>query len=91
LKEVLRFQGWKRNFEDNIVWDIGNRREISLWEDGWLGDGSLKGKFPRLFSISSCREAKLRQAGEWNNNVEWSYLVLSLDILKKDVRPLILS
>jgi len=42
-----------------------------LWENRWLGDGSLKRKFSRLFSISYCREAKLRQAEGWNNNVEW--------------------
>jgi len=70
LKEVWRFQGWKGNFEDNIVWDIENKREISLWEDRWLGNVTLREKSRRLFSISSCREAKLRQAGGWNNNLD---------------------
>jgi len=34
-----------------------------MWEERWLGNIILKEKFPRLFSISSCRETKLRQAG----------------------------
>ena len=49
LKEIWRFEGWKRNFEDNFFREVENGREIILWEDKWLGNEILKDKFPRLF------------------------------------------
>jgi len=64
LKAVWRFGGWKGNFEDNILREIGNGREINLWEDIWVRNEAFKDKFSRLFPICSRREAKLRQGGE---------------------------
>lgn len=58
---VWRFEGWKGNFVDNVIWEVGNGREISLWEDIWVGNEALKDKFLRLFSICFRKEAKLRQ------------------------------
>ena len=50
LKEVWRFEDWKGNFEKNFFWEVGNKREISLWEDKWVRNEVLiKDKFPRLF------------------------------------------
>jgi len=33
LKEVWALEGWKDKFEDNFSWEVGNGREIRLWED----------------------------------------------------------
>jgi len=35
----------------------------------------LKINFQGFFSICSSREAKLRQGGEWNNNLEWTWKI----------------
>jgi len=70
LKEVWKFEGWKDKFEDNFKWEVGNGRDISLWEDLWVGDVSLNDNFLRFFSIFFDKEVKLWQGGEWNNNLE---------------------
>jgi len=46
----VALEGWKDNFEDNYIWEVGNGREIRLWEDKWVGNTTLKVKFLRLFS-----------------------------------------
>ncbi|GKE61909.1 hypothetical protein Tco_1512276, partial [Tanacetum coccineum] len=34
---------------------LGNGENTLFWEDIWLGDSSLKTKFPRLFALESCK------------------------------------
>jgi len=48
---------------------VGDGKEISFWEDNWLGCGNLKEVFPRLFSISSAKDAKVAELGYWYNGV----------------------
>ena len=38
---------------------IGNEINISFWKDMWLGEASLYLMFPRLFSLSTQKEAKV--------------------------------
>jgi len=33
LKEVWSSEEWKGNFEDTFSWEVGNGKEIRLWED----------------------------------------------------------
>ena len=35
---------------------IGEGKKAKLWEDKWIGEESLCHKFPRLYSISECKE-----------------------------------
>jgi len=58
-----------KGFEDGVKWKVGDGKEISFWEDNWLGCGNLKGVFPRLFSISSAKDAKVVELGYWYNGV----------------------
>jgi len=44
-------------------------KELLFWKDNWLGSGSLKSIFPRLFSLSVSKEAKISLSGAWVNNV----------------------
>ena len=60
-KEVWNFEGWKGKFEANFIGKVGNRMEISLWEDKWVGNEVLKDKFLRFFSICFYKESKLWQ------------------------------
>ncbi|XP_068477366.1 uncharacterized protein [Phaseolus vulgaris] len=76
LKEVWNSEGWGRSFEYGVKWKVGDGKEISFWEDNWLGCGNLKGVFSRLFSISSAKDAKVAELGYWYNgvwvwNLEW--------------------
>jgi len=64
LKEVWASEGCGRNFEDTFKWKVGDGRKNSFWEDSWLICGALKRVFPRLFSLSSAKYAKVAQLGD---------------------------
>ena len=69
LKEVWASEGWGRSFEDEIEWKVGDGGNISFWEDSWLNCGALKGMFPRLYSLSTAKAAKVAEIGNWSNGV----------------------
>ena len=75
LKEVWSPKGWGRSFEDGFKRKVGDGKKILFWKDRWLNGETLKNAFPRLFSISSSKDAKLSKLGFWSNGV-W---VLQLD------------
>ena len=52
LRKVWYLEGWRNDFEDRGRWEVGDGKEIRLWEDKWLENIPLLHKFPRLFSIS---------------------------------------
>jgi len=62
LKEVGKQEVWGTSFEDCF-------RCYFFWEDNLLGSGSLKSIFPRLFSLSVLKDAKISFCGAWVNNV----------------------
>lgn len=41
--------------------NVGNGRRISLWEDNWLGQGSLKGLFPDNYASSQQQNATIEE------------------------------
>ena len=41
-------------------------------EDIWVGNVALKGKYPRLFSLSINKESLLEDCGNWVNGV-WKW------------------
>ena len=67
LKEVWSSEGWGRFFEDSFEWKVGDGKDIYFWKDRWLMGEALKNVFPRLFSISSNKNAKLSELGSWSN------------------------
>jgi len=69
LKEVWSSEGWGRNFEDGFKWKVGHGKDIYFWKDSWLNGESLKNVFPRLFSTSFTKDAKLAELGFWSNDV----------------------
>jgi len=60
INEVNKESNW---FDQRIRWHLGNGSEIKFWEDWWVGDGSLQGKFPRLFGISSLKDGTVKDFG----------------------------
>jgi hypothetical protein len=55
-------------FARNMVKKLGNGALTSFWFDIWVGDLSLKNRFPRLFLISTQKEASV--AHLWNSGTE---------------------
>lgn len=75
MKELWALEGWKGIFEDNCSRDVGNGRELRLWEDKSVENANLKEKFSRLFSICSEKETLLWQGGEMKENLEWAWKI----------------
>jgi len=65
----LGLGGVGRSFEDGFEWKVGDGKEISFWEDRWLGCGAMKRVFPRLFSICSAEKVRVADLGYWSDGV----------------------
>ncbi|GAU45475.1 hypothetical protein TSUD_190940 [Trifolium subterraneum] len=61
-------------FSNNVVKKLGNGVDTSFWEDTWVGNRSLKDRFPRLYSISIQKEAKVAELHSFVNTVHWTLL-----------------
>jgi hypothetical protein len=71
--DVCNLEGDGRWFAEAAVKKLGDGNTTLLWTDNWLGNSSLKDRFPRLFSISTLKEAKVAEAGSWVNDCwQWS-------------------
>jgi len=64
LKKVWASKEWGSSFEEGVKWKVGDGKDISFWEDRWLGFGAL-----RLFSISSTKTARVAEMGVWSEGV----------------------
>ncbi|KAM7278305.1 hypothetical protein ACFE04_005439 [Oxalis oulophora] len=51
---------------------VGDGHDISFWSDYWTSNATLKTLFPRLFSLSTKKEAKINEMGFWLNE-SWSW------------------
>jgi hypothetical protein len=63
-------------FTNRVRRKIGNGMKTSFWKDRWLGEMYLFNLFPRLYSLSSCKEAMVREVvvfhgGGWQWNLIW--------------------
>jgi len=67
--KVWASEGWGRSFEDGFKWKVGDEKDISFWEDSWLGSDVLKRVFLRLFSLCSAKDAKVAELGSWSDGV----------------------
>ena len=72
LKEMWALKEWGDNFEDLIKWKIDNGEGIKFWEDSWVGNIALKGKYLRLFSLCVDKDSLLKDCGNWVNG-EWKW------------------
>ena len=59
--------GWDL-LNDNKVWVIGNGSQISVWEDNWLGIGSIRSLIegPLTHSEQNITLRDLGESGRWN-------------------------
>lgn len=48
---------------------LGDGKEISFWEDVWVGAVPLKSKFPRLFHLCLDKDGKMGNMGMWEEGV----------------------
>jgi hypothetical protein len=64
--------GW---FEQAATKRVGNGSTTSFWKEVWLGNQSLVARFPRLFGISTQKEALVSEMGCWENGV-WRWELL---------------
>ena len=76
-KKLMKLEdGVSANWLTNrVVRKVSNGREMSFWKDRWMGDQPLAITFPRLFSISLHKEAKVRDVWNLHNGVvSWNLI-----------------
>nr|XP_025652765.1 uncharacterized protein LOC112748737 [Arachis hypogaea] len=50
--------------------EVGDGRRTWFWEDVWIHEGSLKDRFPRLFSVSNQTGSMIGDCGFWDG-LDW--------------------
>ncbi|GKV49874.1 hypothetical protein SLEP1_g56597 [Rubroshorea leprosula] len=55
-------QGWLVN---GIKIKVGGGESVKFWWDIWSGGESIANKFPRLYALSTGKDNKISQMGEW--------------------------
>jgi len=60
---------------------------IKLWKDKWLGEVTLKQRFPSVFSISSSKEKTVGELGSWTKNGYERNLEWRRERFERDVEP----
>ncbi|XP_045802983.1 uncharacterized protein LOC123896664 [Trifolium pratense] len=62
-------------FDQSVVKKLGNGMCTSFWKDTWVGDRPLCDRFPRLFSISTQKDALVADVRNPNSSIErWRML-----------------
>ena len=52
-------------YDSRVEWVLGDGNQVRLWEDIWVYSQTLKEKFPRLFSLSMCKDIVISDVGDW--------------------------
>jgi len=65
----------KEKIEDNFSWEVGNGKEIRLWDDRWVDNTNIKDAFPKLFTICSTKDSSIWNAGE-------TFIILCIGVTK---------
>jgi hypothetical protein len=61
-------------FNAEVVRKVGNGLSFSFWSDTWRGDTCFRIKYPRLYSISTQKEALVGEVGERSDlRMEWNF------------------
>ncbi|XP_072062020.1 uncharacterized protein [Arachis hypogaea] len=73
-KDICHLQIKEQHLREKVITglalEIGDGRWTRFWEDVWLHCGSLKERFPRLFSVSNQCGSVIRDSGFWDG-LEW--------------------
>ena len=93
---ILKHPGAKNLLQYSIRRMVGNGANALFWLDQWLGNFSLKHKFPRLFLISSNPNATISSCGfwvghTWKWNLKWCRNLRSRDLEEWNALQLLLS
>jgi len=61
-------------FDKSIKWSLSDGSKVRFWEDMWVEDDSLRDKFPKLYTISQCKDCVVSDLGEWaNDEYKWNF------------------
>jgi len=57
-----------------MVWQLGFGEKIKFWEDEWLVNGQLKGRYERLYNNSELKDKTIDSFGRWaTEGWEWKF------------------
>jgi len=59
-------------FDKSFEWVLGEGNKVKFWEDIWAGEETLKCRFPRLYSISECKDRVIGEVGHWEDD-RWEW------------------
>jgi len=57
-------------FDSRLLWSLGDGRNVKFWKDRWVDCKVLKEEFPRLFTISQCKDSEVFDVVDWGQS--WS-------------------
>jgi len=61
-------------FNSNMVWQVGSREKIKFWEDEWLANGQLKGRYERIYNNSELKDKTIGSFRRWSiEGWEWKF------------------
>lgn len=64
-----------RQFQNKVSWKECSGETTSFWKDGWVGGAPLCLQFPRLFSIATDKDVKVRELRVREGNMwVWKWL-----------------
>lgn len=75
IKDDSRSEQFGMVMLEGITNELGKGNKIFFWSDVWVGEETLKDRFPRLFILSSQKNHRVTQMGSWNGHV-WSWSLL---------------
>ncbi|GKV49617.1 hypothetical protein SLEP1_g56358 [Rubroshorea leprosula] len=79
-RDIIRIGGLSLKLRNMLVvgfkWEVGEGNRVEFWSNRWVGDKSLRDRFPRLFALSVKKEGKVSEMGTWEEGrwrwrVEW--------------------
>jgi len=58
----------------NMVWQHGSEDKIKFWEDEWLANGQLKGRYERIYNNYDLKDKTIGNFGSWSTQGwEWKF------------------
>jgi len=71
-KKVTRKEIEGQWVKNSYTWKLSSRNKVMFWEDRWARGFNLRQKYPRIFTNSCQKDAKVENVGKWlNNRWEW--------------------
>ncbi|KAA0048676.1 LINE-1 retrotransposable element ORF2 protein [Cucumis melo var. makuwa] len=71
-RSIIKGKDW---FNSKIIWKINSGGSHSFWHSNWANSISLNQKAPRLYALSSCKEATVKEVwdpgtNDWDKRLE---------------------